>query len=1262
MVVGGLRVATGDGRPLRISSRKAQAVLACLALEPGAPLGREFLASLLWEDADPELARASLRQALATLRKALPDGPLGPLKADADSVWLDAAAVQTDLGRFRAALKAGSFDAAAHEVPVDDLLAGLDAKSLAFEQWLDLRRSAFRRQRIEALKHVAARCAAAADLEGQQAALERLLALDPVDERAHRELMDVLARQGRWTDALRQYRSCRDVLRRELDVATEPATDALYRDVLRRRRALDPSATEDADGAVVLPGTDERPVSAAPPLLRDAVVLCVRMAAGDADLDDVELAGGRSKAFARQVSIEIERYGGRVETTGAAEALAVFGLDAVTGNEAERAVRAALALSTSSPDGLVIACGLESGQVLKAEPGDAVLGGRAVVNARELARSAGIREVLVSHGLLGRLRDGFEHEATPRPGLPTACRVRLQSLAPTARAPRLFVGRRAELSLLTSLLERVASSARGRVVVVRANRASASRQSSRRSCARPKDNASPRTCCACSTSARPLSSVRSPHSRRVSSGSIPARRPGRRWQGGRCSLRGSRATRGPAFVLALVGATEADAASSLAAMDNATRERGRISALQRLVQRNASTPLLIVVEDIHWAEKVELAAIADLAAALAAHPVLFALSVRADDDPLDPAWRARLRGCPMTTLDLAPLDHEECIELAAAHGDWPAELLERCVDLAAGHPLFLEQLLRASASGESSLPGSVRALLLRRVERLDPGTQQALQSASILGHRFALEALRHLLGAPGFDVASLEASGLVTIDGDERRFAHALIRDAVYESLVGSTRRDLHRRAAAWYAPRDAGLSADHLAAANDPAASAAYGRAAVEQLQSCRLERALVYAERCSELARDPKDHCAARATLGDVQFALGRASEACASYRGAIELAVDGEGRARGWLGLAAALRILDRHDEALAALDHAARDLDAGDHRRQARLWTLRGNLHFPRGELEDCLHSHRRALEHAREAESLEDVVRAFGGLGDAQYQRGRLRSAAAEFGRCVDLAEQHRLATLRLAYLPMVAVCQLYMGEIAAALATCETARMAATDSRDRRAELLAVGIAASAQFVQAEFAISLAQSERCVVIARELGARRFEAENRVLRGLALLHLGEDGRARTELEQAAEAARSACPTYCGPWAFAALALAAHEDEPLARGLLAEGAGLLARGCVSHNYLEFHHYAMEACGRWRDWNGVQAHADALEAYTRDEPLLWAETIIAAHRAIAQAAAAPGPESQRAVVSARDRARELRFLMLVPQLDRAAVTPGA
>src|SRR4029453_14770067 len=94
-----------------------------------------------------------------------------------------------------------------------------------------------RRLLLGAAERMAAQCGAVGDNAGAIAALERLVAIEPSNERAQRDMMQVVARRGRYTDALRQSRICCEALRRDLDVAPEPATDSLYRELMRRRRA-----------------------------------------------------------------------------------------------------------------------------------------------------------------------------------------------------------------------------------------------------------------------------------------------------------------------------------------------------------------------------------------------------------------------------------------------------------------------------------------------------------------------------------------------------------------------------------------------------------------------------------------------------------------------------------------------------------------------------------------------------------------------------------------------------------------------------------------------------------------------------------------------------------------------------------------------------------------------------------------------------------------------------------------------------------------
>jgi DNA-binding SARP family transcriptional activator/tetratricopeptide (TPR) repeat protein len=1274
---GGVRAREGDGREVRITGRKCQALLGCLALRPGMACTREFLAAMLWEDAEGDLARSSLRQALARLRRELPQRCAGVLCADTQSVWLDADRVTSDVAELRAQLHDAAPDVLLATIDRcgEDLLAGIDVRSVSFEHWVQEQRRSLHRQLVDALARTATRCAAASDLAGQQGALERLVQLEPVNESAHRDLMGVLVRRGRHTDALRQFRQCRDALRRDLDVAVEPATDALRREILRLRRGTEqplapPQAQAQAQpqataAAMALPAASLRA-----PLLREVVVLCVRDVSTLAtpDATDPERISQRWSEFEARVRAVAGQFGGCVDRIGTGEMLAVFGLDSMAGNEAARAVRTAWTLTTKAgavhaADGAAFACGIAAGQVLPAGVAEPFpLTGRPIGEARELARAAPHGSTCLSPDVAGRLPPDAEHEPAiaARQGGPR--RLVAWSRRGAIAAPDLFVGRRAEMALLLALLREVTHSRRARSVVIRGEPGIGKSAVARRL-----------------TQDATLQGIESCTLQALDFGQAAAERPipalallllgagsdlsleARAEVVTRAAAEGRIAPDEVLLASDLIGARISDEGRSrLAAMDKHSRELGRAGLLQRLLQRAASSqPLLLVIEDAHWLSAEEIARLADVAASVAALPVLFCLTSRPVDDALATAWSARGRGCPLTTLELALLADDEARELAASQADLPAEAIERCLAAALGHPLFLEQLLRAARAGQTALPGDVRGLVLARIERLAPDMQHALHAAAVLGIRFSADALRHVLADHACSVDALEHTGLIAVERDECRFAHALIRDAVYESLLGSARRAFHRRAASWYDGRDCGLLAEHLAAADDAGAAAAFVRASAENLHAYRLDRALLYAERAVEYGRDPPASSDAHAALGDVHLAAGRTGEANTAFRRGFDVATTRAARARALFGLAMSLRIVDRYDEALATLAQAESELEPGDSHRQASLWTLRGNLHFPRGELEQCLAAHLRALEFAKQAGSVEGIARARGGLGDAHYQRGRLRSAHAEFHDCVALSERHGLKGLQVAYLPMLAVTRTYTGSLEVALATAVHAVEVAREVGDRRAQVLALLSHASIELYRARYSESTASIELGRALASDLGARRFETELCVLSGLVQIALRDDAGAQGTLEQAARNAREVCPTYCGPWALAALALSLR-DRGRVRALLGEGEDLLARGCVSHNYFEFYLLGIEVALRFKDTSLALRYAAELEAYTRDEPLPWADVVIRRGRALVAALQA-NPGAAASLRLAQEAAHSIQWHSMEPALARAIAARG-
>ena len=217
-----------DGEPLLVDTRKAVALLSYLAVRAG-PQSRDLLVDLLWPDAAPDRGRAALRRTLSTLRSALGQRWVTVSRA---AVGLDVEPDAVDVGRFRS-LVAGAGDGPAAIAPLssavalhrDDLLAGFGLRdSVRFDDW---QRDAAGELRAE-LERALDRLVSALETAGQADAAiphaRRRLALDPLQEPAHRSLMHLYAASGRRAEALTQYRDCVRVLDRELGVRPLPET------------------------------------------------------------------------------------------------------------------------------------------------------------------------------------------------------------------------------------------------------------------------------------------------------------------------------------------------------------------------------------------------------------------------------------------------------------------------------------------------------------------------------------------------------------------------------------------------------------------------------------------------------------------------------------------------------------------------------------------------------------------------------------------------------------------------------------------------------------------------------------------------------------------------------------------------------------------------------------------------------------------------------------------------------------------------------
>ncbi len=228
---------------------------------------------------------------------------------------------------------------------------------------------------------------------------------------------------------------------------------------------------------------------------------------------------------------------------------------------------------------------------------------------------------------------------------------------------------------------------------------------------------------------------------------------------------------------------------------------------REVTDRSLHRPVLVVLDDLHWADATSLRVLAHLLNALSTRQRLAVVATRR-------AWPGASLAGPevdesfarrhVARLDLTGLAEDDTLALVSAvrGTDVPTETAEAWRTRAAGNPFFLVELARASGSdADGALPTTVRDVVLRRVGALPEQTRDLLLDAAVLGRRFSVEVLARVVerdvGAVDTDLQPARDAGLV-IDVDEQTvtFSHALTRDAVAGSTSALRLARRHARVA----------------------------------------------------------------------------------------------------------------------------------------------------------------------------------------------------------------------------------------------------------------------------------------------------------------------------------------------------------------------------------------------------------------------------------------------------------------------------------
>ena len=537
-----------------------------------------------------------------------------------------------------------------------------------------------------------------------------------------------------------------------------------------------------------------------------------------------------------EMSAVLERHGGTVEKFIGDALMAVFGMPELHEDDALRAVRAAVdmraALDSLNAEfsqrwgtSLAVRTGVNTGEVVAGDPsrGQSLVTGEAVNLAARLESAAAAGEILIGKETHGLVKDAVRAEPVEPlslKGIGQPVRAfRLLEVIPGAsgRARRLdtpLVGRDQELSLLESAFRGAVEDRACRIFTI--------------------------------SGAVGVGKTRL---------ALEFRRtvePDALVLEGRCVSYGEGSTFRPLLEIVrdAVGVTEEDDAAAARAKIVAFLEdepgaqdiAGHVAKLVGLSETSAPAPesfpavlqllealarrrpLVVLLDDIHWAEATFLDLLEYLREHSTGAPIFLLCVARSELLDRYPAWGEE------RMLALSPLSDHECrrlVEYVLGAGNPTAEAQERIVAAAEGNPLFLEEtlamlidegllvdeqgryVLRIDPASIVKVPPTIQAVLAARLDRLSDDERRVMETAAVIGDVFHADELEALLPEPVTErgasvLADLAAKEFIRpetagfVRRDAFRFHHSLIRDVAYEQVPKADRADLHERLATW--------------------------------------------------------------------------------------------------------------------------------------------------------------------------------------------------------------------------------------------------------------------------------------------------------------------------------------------------------------------------------------------------------------------------------------------------------------------------------
>jgi class 3 adenylate cyclase/tetratricopeptide (TPR) repeat protein len=607
--------------------------------------------------------------------------------------------------------------------------------------------------------------------------------------------------------------------------------------------------------------------------------------------------------------------------------------------------------------------------------------------------------------------------------------------------------------------------------------------------------------------------------------------------------------------------------------------------LRRILELGArNAPLVLVLEDLHWAEPTLLDLIESIFDSEADAPILGIITARPEfknigANLLEPGTHRRVVELEALTDDAA----KRIVNEMLGSTDIPDATLADLLHSAGGNPLFLEEIVQMwrESGGELTVPTGLQALIDSRLDRLSPAERRVVTRAAVVGDVFWDRTVGYLdPQVPDLDAAldGLEARDLIrshpdsTLSGHrEYAFKHGLIRDAAYGRLAKAERAALHERCGTWIGDLPT-------------------GEQEFVEIIAYHLEQACLLASQLS--------------------FGLANAPTLAAAR--ALERAYK---RAEARQGMQEADRFLDR---AIGLLGDGYPEKST-----ELRLWRCR--LVAGLGRFDEAQELAHRVAEDAGELNRLDLRCRALISLAELQVNIGAASEARTNVQEAEEIARRISDPQLRVrAGWTRAAIHEFYDADPEAAGEALRSAVALAEEVNDAEGILTARMRLGALLFNRGNLGAASKQFERCIELAREQGSLRSQAWHSAFIGLIRYHCGPRDQAADLFTHASDWMERTNDRYMQVQTFvwrSSLALSTGDIEGSLR--LLRAAERIVRDIGGPLFVNVSRHLAEALARQGRSAEVREIAEAARAQTPEEdPLAQADLLVTEAFAIAAA----------------------------------------